>query len=243
MNSEKITGSDGEVLVRVEGVSKKFCRSLKKSLWYGLCDIGGELNPFRRQVAGVAGTEVLRDGPKANELRVAGVGGGKPLDILQKMHVSSEGGGVSEFGGRRSEARGQRAEGGGSRGFRFERIEAWQLARAFNGSVYRASRGFPKEEAFALTSQIRRASVSVSSNIAEGSGRNSDADFAHFLEIAYGSLMEVISQLCIALDERYLSEADFRAIADEADVLAGKIVSLTKSLGRRPRIAASSSRP
>jgi lipopolysaccharide transport system ATP-binding protein len=55
MNPEKNNGTEGEVLVRVEGVSKKFCRSLKKSLWYGLCDIGAELNPFRRQVAEVAG--------------------------------------------------------------------------------------------------------------------------------------------------------------------------------------------
>jgi lipopolysaccharide transport system ATP-binding protein len=60
MNSEQQhSHSDGEVLVRVEGVSKKFCRSLKKSLWYGLCDIGGELNPFRRQVAEVAGSGLL----------------------------------------------------------------------------------------------------------------------------------------------------------------------------------------
>jgi four helix bundle protein len=133
-------------------------------------------------------------------------------------------------------------ESGRSRAFRFERIEAWQLARAFNRSVYRATRGFPKDEMFALTSQIRRASVSVSSNIAEGSGRNSDADFAHFLEIAYGSLMEVVSQLFIALDESYLTEAQFEALADEADVLAGKIVALSKALGRKPRIAAAGSR-
>lgn len=130
-----------------------------------------------------------------------------------------------------------RAEGGESRGFRFERIDAWQLARAFNRSVYRASRGFPKGETFALTSQIRRASVSILSNIAEGSGRNSDADFAHFLEIAYGSLMEVVSQMYIALDEKYLGEAEFRALADEADMLAGKIAALAKALGRKPRIA------
>lgn len=125
-----------------------------------------------------------------------------------------------------------RVEGGEPRGFRFERLEAWQLARAFNRSVYRTSRGFPKEEAFALTSQIRRASVSVSSNIAEGSGRNSDADFAHFLEIAYSSLMEVVSQLYIALDEKYFGAVEFRALADEADLLAGKIAALAKSLGR-----------
>ena len=90
---------------------------------------------------------------------------------------------------------------------------------------------------FALTSQIRRASVSISSNIAEGSGRNSDADFAHFLEIAYGSLMEIVSQLYIALDEKYLGAAEFRALADEADMLASKIAALTKALGRKPRIA------
>jgi four helix bundle protein len=133
-------------------------------------------------------------------------------------------------------------ESGRSRAFRFERIEAWQLARAFTKAVYRASRGFPKEEMFALTSQIRRASVSISSNIAEGSGRNSDVDFAHFLEIAYGSLMEVVSQLFIALDESYFTEAEFEALADEADVLASKIVALSKALGRKPRIAAAGSR-
>ena len=131
----------------------------------------------------------------------------------------------------------------GKRGtFRFERIEAWQLARAFNGSVYRVTRRFPKEEMFALTSQIRRASVSISSNIAEGSGRNSDADFAHFLEIAYGSLMEVLSQLFVARGEEYISQAAFDDLAGQADVLAGKIVALTKSLGRKPRISSSGPR-
>ena len=84
------------------------------------------------------------------------------------------------------------------REFRFERIEAWQLARQFNRQVYSNSRKFPKEEQFALLPQIRRASTSIGSNIAEGSGRNSDADFGHFLEIAYGSLMEVVSQLFVA---------------------------------------------
>jgi len=68
--------------------------------------------------------------------------------------------------------------------FRFEKLEVWHLARHLNRVVYRATNDFPKHEQFGLTSQLRRASVSVSSNIAEGSGRNSDTDFAHFLEIA-----------------------------------------------------------
>jgi len=123
-----------------------------------------------------------------------------------------------------------------TRRFRFERIEAWQLARALNKKVYAVTRQFPKEELFALTSQLRRASVSVSSNIAEGAGRNSDVDFAHFLEISYGSLMEVVSQLFLALDESYVPEETFIQLANDADLLAGKIAALSKSLGRISRI-------
>jgi four helix bundle protein len=89
---------------------------------------------------------------------------------------------------------------------------------------------------FGLTSQIRRASVSVSSNLAEGSGRNSDTDFAHFLEIAYGSLMEVASQLFLALDQGYISEQDLDPVLAEIDLVAGKIVALSKSLGLTSRI-------
>ncbi len=123
--------------------------------------------------------------------------------------------------------------------FRFEKIEAWQRARQFNKLIYSAARNFPKDELFALTAQLRRASVSISSNIAEGSGRNSDADFAHFLEIAYGSLMESVSQLFLAFDQEYLSEAKLNTLLEEADALAGMIVGLSKSLGRKPRITTS----
>ena len=120
--------------------------------------------------------------------------------------------------------------------FRFERLEVWQLARALNRIVYQATRRFPKEELFGLTSQLRRASISVSSNIAEGSGRNSDADFAHFLEISYASLMEVVSQFYLALDENYINAVEFDTIADASCTLAGKLVALSKSLGRKARI-------
>jgi four helix bundle protein len=77
--------------------------------------------------------------------------------------------------------------------FRFEKLQVWQEARRLNRTIYRLTRNFPRAELFAMTSQIRRAWVSISSNIAEGSGRNSDRDFGHFLEQAYGSLMEVAS--------------------------------------------------
>lgn len=120
--------------------------------------------------------------------------------------------------------------------FRFEKLEVWQLARRFNQRVYQAVKTFPAEERFALSSQLRRASVSISSNIAEGAGRNSDSDFAHFLEISYASLMEVVSQLFLAHDEGYLDQASLDALLADADLLAGKLVALSKSLGRLPRI-------
>jgi four helix bundle protein len=137
--------------------------------------------------------------------------------------------------GKRASSGQSRASRARRREFRFEPIEAWQMARQFNRQVYAISRKFPKEEQFALLPQIRRASSSVMSNVAEGSGRNSDADFGHFLEIAYGSLMEVVSQLFVALDENYIAQEQFDAIAEEADFLAGKIVNLSKSLGRTAR--------
>lgn len=119
---------------------------------------------------------------------------------------------------------------GRRRRFRFENLEVWQEARALNRKVYGLTRKFPSEEQFGLTSQIRRASVSVSSNMAEGSGRNSDKDFAHFLEQAYGSLMEVASQFFLALDEHYLSENDAETLFEHIDKLAGKTVALNRAL-------------
>jgi four helix bundle protein len=119
--------------------------------------------------------------------------------------------------------------------FRFEKLEVWKQARILNKRIYKLSGLFPTHESYTLTSQIRRASISISSNIAEGSGRNSDADFAHFLEIAYGSLMEVLSQLFLALDESYITQEQFDGVTGEAHILASLLVALSKTLGRVSR--------
>lgn len=87
-------------------------------------------------------------------------------------------------------------------------IIAWQRAMDLVQVVYGLSNRFPKEEMYGLTSQIRRAAVSVPSNIAEGEGRNSPNDFARFLAIAHGSLREVETQLLIAVRLEYLAEDD-----------------------------------
>ena len=112
--------------------------------------------------------------------------------------------------------------------FRFEKFDVWHRALDFAAEVYRATSPFPSDERFGLTSQMRRASVSVSSNIAEGSSRSSDADFARFVEIGYGSLMEVVSQLTTARNETFLADELYGDIYRSADAL-GRMLSGLKS--------------
>ena len=122
--------------------------------------------------------------------------------------------------------------------FRFEKLEVWQFAVEFADRVYVVTSRFPDSERFGLTSQMRRASVSISSNIAEGSGRGTDSDFARFVEIGYGSLMEVVSQSHIAKRQSMLLTEDFHDLYDRAERLArmssGLRASLLGSSGPRP---------
>ena len=116
--------------------------------------------------------------------------------------------------------------------FRFEKFDVWHKAIQFAGQVYKATADLPADERFGLTSQMRRASVSISSNIAEGSSRSSDADFARFVEIAYGSLMEVVSQAVIARDQEYLADEHFREIYDAAEEVGRMLSGLKTTLTR-----------
>ncbi|MBQ9577556.1 MAG: four helix bundle protein [Muribaculaceae bacterium] len=94
----------------------------------------------------------------------------------------------------------------------FERLDVWQKSRQLVVQVYRLLEKFPNEEKYALCDQLRRAVISVPSNIAEGSGRMAKKESIHFLEIAYGSLMEVYCQLQLAVDLDYISKEDFTQI-------------------------------
>lgn len=87
-------------------------------------------------------------------------------------------------------------------------LRVWQKAMTMVRAVYGLTSKWPSTEQFGLTAQIRRAAVSVPSNIAEGHGRRSQAEFAKFLNIAHGSLMEVETQLLIAADLKYIGKAD-----------------------------------
>jgi len=114
--------------------------------------------------------------------------------------------------------------------FSFERLDTWQKSIDFADLVYRISRAFPDDERFGLTSQMRRAAVSVSSNIAEGSARFSQADFARFLEIATGSLFEVVSQSFVSRRQGFLSEADFKMLYAAAEEQGRMLSGLRRSV-------------
>ena len=96
--------------------------------------------------------------------------------------------------------------------FQFEKLRAWQEARQLVGDVYRLLDKFPQREQFALCDQLRRAVISVPSNIAEGTGRMSVKEQIHFLEIAFGSLMEVYCQLQIAVDLGYITDEELNEV-------------------------------
>ncbi|HLZ40800.1 MAG TPA: four helix bundle protein, partial [Candidatus Sulfotelmatobacter sp.] len=93
---------------------------------------------------------------------------------------------------------------------------AWQKAKAFATAIYCATESFPKTEIYGLTSQLRRAAVSVASNIAEGQGRLTKGEFCHFLGQARGSLLELETQMSIASDLNYLTENEFKRLQERS---------------------------
>ncbi|MDT5123112.1 MAG: hypothetical protein QOC96_2594 [Acidobacteriota bacterium] len=115
---------------------------------------------------------------------------------------------------------------------------AWQKAMDLVQSVYEAVRAFPKEEIYGLTSQLKRAAVSVPSNIAEGQGRKSTREFLHHLSIAYGSLMEVETQILIAVRLDYLSQQDAERIIERTSEVGRLINGLSNALANKQTEAA-----
>ena len=118
--------------------------------------------------------------------------------------------------------------------YSFQKLNAWQEAKKLVVEVYHLLDCFPKFEKYALCDQIRRAIVSVPSNIAEGSGRMSLKEKIHFLEIAYGSLMETYNQLLIAIDLAYITEESVHTIKPLIDnvvkMINGLRISYSKQL-------------
>src|SRR5690349_13279580 len=114
-----------------------------------------------------------------------------------------------------------------------EKLEVWNRAVEFVVTVYKATTEFPKDERFGLTSQIRRAAVSIPANIAEGAARQSSKEFAHFLSIAQGSASELETELLIAERLSFLESDIYKQIYNELNTIARMIVGLSQHLKRR----------
>jgi len=115
---------------------------------------------------------------------------------------------------------------------RFEDVQAWQKARELVREIYRTCAEGRLSRDFGLRDQLCRAAVSSMSNVAEGFARHSDRDFAHFLDIARGSVMEVKSLLYVALDVGYIEKDEFEKLykrADEAAAFVSKFTSYLRS--------------
>lgn len=112
----------------------------------------------------------------------------------------------------------------------FKKLEFWKRSRVFCSLVYEATNEYPKEERFGLTNQLRRATVSIASNIAEGAAKTSKKDFNRFLEIALGSAYEVETQLLISKDLDFISESMFSELNGNLEIIIKQIRSFKKLL-------------
>jgi four helix bundle protein len=115
----------------------------------------------------------------------------------------------------------------------YRKLQVWERAHGLTLDVYGVTRGFPREEMFGLTSQLRRASASIPANIAEGCGRNSDGELARFLVIAMGSANELDYHLLLAHDLGYLQSGQHEKLAAEAQAITRMLATLIDRL-RRP---------
>jgi len=112
----------------------------------------------------------------------------------------------------------------------FRNLKVWEKAHILTLAIYKSSKTFPRDEMYGLTSQMRRASVSISANIAEGSCRKGDADFARVLQIAVGSASELEYHLLLAHDLELLNSSDYERLSHEAVEVKRMLASLMQKL-------------
>ena len=113
--------------------------------------------------------------------------------------------------------------------YSFEKLLVWQKSRRLAVAIYKTTKEFPKEELFGMISQMRRCRISIASNIAEGSGRQTLKEKARFTEIAYASALELINQLMISLDLEYLKEENYIELRTEIEEITFMLDALRKS--------------
>ncbi|PAU93179.1 four helix bundle protein [Aliifodinibius salipaludis] len=113
--------------------------------------------------------------------------------------------------------------------FSFEKLDVWQKSKDFTVKIYQITSEFPPTEKFGLVTQLRRASISVSSNLAEGSSRTSNKDQARFYIMAYSSAVEILNQLIISKDLDFLSEEVYKELRSEIEHVTSMINRLHKA--------------
>lgn len=112
----------------------------------------------------------------------------------------------------------------------FRQLRIWELSHNLTLKIYRITKGFPKEELFSLTSQMRRSRSSIPNNIAEGCGRGSNNDYARFLQIAVGSSYELDYQILLAKDLEYIDNKTHAELSNEISSLQKQIVALLQKV-------------
>lgn len=112
----------------------------------------------------------------------------------------------------------------------FEKLEVWQQARTLAKDIYAATGAFPDHERFGITNQIRRATLSISANVAEGMSRNTEKDKARFINQAYGSGIEVVNFLIIAHDLGFLTEQTYMNLRAQLEKVTNQLRALEKTL-------------
>ena len=113
--------------------------------------------------------------------------------------------------------------------FSFEKLNVWIDSKELIKIIYTITKDFPSEEKFGLTNQLRRASVSIASNLAEGTSRNTSKDKAHFTTLYFSSLMEVLNQVIIAKELELIKEHDYNTIITDIEKISNKLNALRKS--------------
>ena len=110
--------------------------------------------------------------------------------------------------------------------YSFEKLEVWKEAKDLSKSIYLITNSFPDTEKFGLTSQLRRASVSISSNIAEGSARKTNKDKAHFTVMAFSSAVEVLNQIILVYELEFISKDNYIVLREKIESITNKLNAL-----------------
>lgn len=117
--------------------------------------------------------------------------------------------------------------------YSFEKLTVWQNSRKLTKEIYTLTSGFPTEERYGLVSQMRRAMISVSSNIAEGSSRKTEKDQAYFYTTAYSSLIELLNQIILSLDLEYIDKEHYNDLRKSIELISNQINALRNSLNKK----------